>query len=81
MTGLEFAGELATQLLQHATELEKVYGELKSLLSKDPPDEKAIRRILKDIEKKSAWYEKAEVGDSNCFEDLVSHIHSGGHKD
>ena len=81
MTGLEFAGELATQLLTHAGELEKVYGGLKALVSKDPPDEPAIRRILKDIEKKSTWFEKAEVGDGNCFEGLVSHIHTGGQKD
>lgn len=62
LRGLEFADALGQEMLKHANDMETIYVELKKAIEKDPPDEKDIERIIKDIEQKKKWYEKAEVG-------------------
>lgn len=61
LKGVEFAGELATQMLGHAVEMEGVYSQLKTAVSKEEPSDREISRILAMVETKGKWFEKAEA--------------------
>lgn len=62
LKGMEFAGELAEHLLQHAVQMETLYASLKAAVSQEKPDDRKIAEIVEEVESKSKWYEKAEVG-------------------
>ena len=59
---MQFADELASQLLKHGTLMENLYTELKNNLSLDPPDEDKVSHTMGKIQLKQKWYEKAEAG-------------------
>jgi len=62
LKGMQFADELASQLLKHGTFMENLYTELKNHLSLDPPDEKKVSHTIGKIQLNQKWYEKAEAG-------------------
>ena len=62
LQGMQFADELASQLLKHGTLMENLYTELKNNLSLDPPDEDKVSHTMGKIQLKQKWYEKAEAG-------------------
>ena len=62
LKGMQFADELATQLLQHGTHMENLYAELKNNLSSDPYDDDQVSLTMGRIQLSQKWYEKAEAG-------------------
>ena len=61
LKGMDFAGELSSQLLKHGSEMESFYSILKTSIQKPSPDRKEIKKLLKKVKAKRAWFEKAEV--------------------
>ena len=61
LRGMEFADELAGQLLKHGNAMENLYAELKNNLEMNSPDESKIQCILVKIEGMRKWYTKAEI--------------------
>lgn len=62
LKGMEFAGELAEHMLQHAGAMETLYSSLKAAVSDEKPSERKIAEMLQQVESKNKWFEKAEVG-------------------
>ena len=62
LKGMEFAGELAEHLLQHAVQMETLYASLKAAVSAEKPSERKIAEIVQQVDSKSQWYDKAEAG-------------------
>eukprot|EP00913_Durusdinium_trenchii_P023001 g21597.t1 len=61
LKGLEFADQLAGELLKHAENMEGLYSDLKKRVQSQPPDEPGITTFLAKIEAKQNWFKKAEV--------------------
>ena len=61
LRGMQFADELADQLLKHGSGMESLYTELKGMLEMNQPDESKIQNTLEKIETMQSWYKKAEV--------------------
>eukprot|EP00435_Cladocopium_sp_Y103_P013278 s4214_g3.t1 len=61
LKGMDFAAELSTQLLKHGSEMEAFYSTLKGALEKPSPEKKEVKKLVKKIKVKRAWFEKAEA--------------------
>ena len=61
LRGMQFADELAHQLLKHGNGMETLYTELKNNVEMNSPDESKINCTLGKIETMQNWYKKAEV--------------------
>lgn len=62
MKGVDFASELSQKMMDHAAEFEKLYGELKKVVSEDTPSDSAIEKLLDDFTRLSKANESAKVG-------------------
>ena len=61
LQGVEFADQLATELLKHSAKMENLYHELKTATSIPNPDETKISKIMENVELSQNWYKKAEA--------------------
>ena len=60
---LDFAGDLAKQMLEHAQSLEKYYGELQAKVSKEKNDVADYERVLGEIDVLQKWFDNSEAWD------------------
>ena len=61
---LDYAKELSEQLKAHAATMESAYTDLFTATNRDSIDDKEIKRLMRGIDDKTAWFEKAEAGSS-----------------
>ena len=61
LEGAEYAGELSTQLMVHASALETLYRDLQRKVLAKEDATGAYASIFKDLEQKQMWFEKAEA--------------------
>lgn len=61
LKGMDFAAELSSQLMKHGSEMESFYSSFKAAIEKPSPDRDEIKKLVKAIKVKRAWFEKAEV--------------------
>ena len=58
---VNYAGELAQQLLDHATKLEKYYSVLQKAFKGDVTDESFFQKIVEKVSKERKWFKTAEA--------------------
>ena len=61
LKGMEFADQLAKELLKHSSTMEDLYGELKKATNQPQPDEQVILKIMEKVEACQNWFKKAEA--------------------
>ena len=59
---LEYIGDLAQQMLQFSSKMEKIYRKLRDLVDRKVNTEEPFEKKIQIIQDKVQWYEKAEVG-------------------
>lgn len=58
---MEFADQLATELLKHSSKMEQIYHELKVATNDPNPDEDKVAKIMEKVGCSQNWYKKAEA--------------------
>ena len=66
----EYAGELASQLLEHANVMEKHYKTLQTALNGKVEDESFYKKCFKVIDKDKAWFTSAEAAADSILNGL-----------
>ena len=61
LSGMEFANDLSQQLLLHANDMEKTYGQFQKLVKQEVNTEAQYRPLFHLTEKKQKWYASAEA--------------------
>ena len=58
----EYAGQLSTDLLSHASELEKLYRTLARKVESQANTDEDYASVYKDLDARQRWFEKAQAG-------------------
>lgn len=66
LKGIEFADQLSRALLDHASEMEKLYMEFQKATKAEKNDLKSYAPLLSTWDMKSSWFEKAQARKQNC---------------
>ena len=61
LEGTQFADQLAQEIRKYANKMENYYAQLKYQVNLQSPNEAKMKELLSAIERKQAWYEKAEA--------------------
>ena len=62
LKGVEYSGELTTQLMDCSKKLEKLYELLHGIVANDEKDEAKIKKFLQATHVQIQWLEKAKAG-------------------
>ena len=61
LNSVEYASELAQQLMTNASELEKLYADLQGAVKNTTPDEAVLKKLVEQIDDASAFAAKAHA--------------------
>ena len=63
LNAMDFATDLAKQMLEHAQVLEKIYGEIQGKVAREKNDVEDYADLVFKVNGLQKWFDKAEAGD------------------